>query len=337
MAVTIHDIAKKVGVSPSTVSRVINGKATISSETKEKIFAAMEELNFHPSSLARNLATGSSQAIALIINAEDTKSFANQFFNRSVFGIEKIAQARGFNLIITNDNSADGSPVEQLVYAKKADGIIIPPAIVTPKLISRLRKLHFPFVILGEPAISKNEVNWVDVNNAQGSELAVQHLAAQGYQSIAFIGESQDLVFMRNRVNGFRTGLEAQRLELTDGFIAECDGTHESACQAALALLEKNLRPDAFICSDNAIAYGVISAVKKKGLHIPGEIGVVTFDNYPLALYMEPNLTAVDIDTFLLGEQAAAILFKSIEENGNLQQILINTRLFERESTNRKN
>ncbi len=337
MAVTIHDIAKKVGVSPSTVSRVMNGKAAISSETKEKIFAAMEELNFHPNSLARNLATGSSQAIALVINAEDTKSFANQFFNRSVFGIEQVAQARGFNLIITNDDSSSVSPIEQLVYAKKADGIIIPPSIVSQKLMNRLLKLRFPFVILGEPGISKNEVNWVDVNNSQGSELAVQHLAAQEYRSIAFVGESQELVFMRNRVAGFRSGLEAQHLALKDGFISECDGTSETACQSALDLLSRDHRPDAFICSDNAIAYGVISAVKKRGLRIPQDVGIVTFDNYPLARYTEPNLTAVDIDTFLLGEQAAMILFKTIEENGNRQQMLINTRLYERESTNRKN
>ena len=105
MTVTIRDIAKKAGVSPSTVSRVINGKSVISNETRNKIFAVMEELDFHPNSLARNLANGSSRALALVINAEDKKSFSNQYFTHSVFGIEQIAQVNGYNLIITHNQS----------------------------------------------------------------------------------------------------------------------------------------------------------------------------------------------------------------------------------------
>lgn len=119
MAYTIKDIAKKVGVSPSTVSRVINGTATISDETTQKIRAAMEELNYHPNSMARSFATGLTKTIALVIDADNEKNFANSFFNRSVFAIEKQAQEEGFNLLIANGNKSVGVSASQLVYEKR--------------------------------------------------------------------------------------------------------------------------------------------------------------------------------------------------------------------------
>ena len=118
MGVTLNDIAKKVGVSPSTVSRVINGSAPISDEMKKKIYKAMNELNYHPNSLARNLATGSSLTIGLVVDADNETAFANSFFNRSVYAIERVAQKNGYNLLITNDIGKKSSPVCDLVYGQ---------------------------------------------------------------------------------------------------------------------------------------------------------------------------------------------------------------------------
>ncbi len=336
MAVTIRDIAKKAGVSPSTVSRVITGKSVISAETREKIFSVMEDLDFHPNSLARNLAKGNSQAIALVIDAQDKKAFSNQYFTHSVFGIERITQSKGFNLIITNNNKNGLTPVEQLIFEKKADGIILPPSLITPKLLKKLINQNFPFVVLGEPSYMRNDISWVDVNNAQGSESAVKHFFKKGYHSIAFIGESQRQIFTKNRIAGFCRALEEQGSKPNEDFIIESDGSYEEADQITKKLLQKRDRPDSFLCSDNTIAFGVLKAVKAGRMQIPRDIGIITFDNYPLAQFTEPTLTSIDIDTYLLGEQAASALFQAIENNANSQQILVSTRLFERESTNRE-
>lgn len=339
MAVTIHDIAKKIGVSPSTVSRVINGKGVISEETRKKILAAMEELNYYPNSVARNLATGSSQAIGLIINAfEDNQAFSNFFFNRSVFGIERVLQANKYNLIISSNYEETGrlSPVEKLVYEHKVDGLILPPSTVTPKLVKKLIKQDFPFVVLGEPPQFKNESSWVDVNNLHGSELAIQHLALKGYKKIAFIGGSQKEVYVSNRIEGFRLGLANNKLPINEAWIAESSDNVEESFTVAKQLLEGEERPDAFLCNTNMVAFGVIKAVKTMGLQIPQDVGIITFDNYPLAGYTEPPLTVIDIDTYILGEQAASILLQRIKKNCNNQQLLINTTLIERTSTKRE-
>lgn len=338
MAVTIHDIAKKVGVSPSTVSRVINGKGTISEETRVKILTAMEELHYFPNSVARNLATGSSQAIGLIINAyENNQAFSNIFFNRSVFGIERVLQANKYNLIISSntEESRQLSPIEKLIYERKVDGLILPPSTVTHKLVKKLLKQDFPFVILGEPSQFKNESSWVDINNMQGSELAIKHLVMQGYKKIAFIGGNQKEVYIRNRITGYKLGLSNHNLSVNPAFITESDDTPDDSFAVAKSLLQEKDSPDAFLCNTNMAAFGVIKAAKELGLQIPLDIGIVTFDNYPLAEYTAPALTAIDIDTYIQGEQAAHILIQRIKKNCTNQQTFISTELITRESTKR--
>lgn len=338
MAVTIKDIAKRVGVSPSTVSRVINGSSSISTETAQKIQEVMEELNYHPNSLARNFANGNTYSIGLVIDAQDDMSFANAFFNRSVFAIEMVAQSRGFNILITNDREKQKtSPVENLVFEKKVDGIILPSSNLRPQLLQKLNQNNFPFAIMGEPQIYKAETSWVDINNMQGSEMAVGHLIAQGYTKIAFVTDRQETMFARNRLNGYYNGLSNAGISVCNDFVIEGSGDLSWVYEAACSILMSSNPPDAFLCANNLIAFHVLKALKEKKIKVPNQVGVVTFDNYPIAEYTDPPLTSVDVDTFSLGEQVANILINKIQrESGKNQQTLISTNLIQRESTNRK-
>ncbi len=336
MAITIRDIAKKVGVSPSTVSRVMNGKGVISEETCQKINLAVEELHYYPNSLARNFANNSTYAIGLVINAQDEKAFSNAFFTRSVFAIEKVAQNNGYNLIITNDHEEGRikSSIDKLVFEKRVDGIILPSAILNAKLIQKLQSQDFPFVVLGQPGIARKACCWVDVDNTQGAELAVQHLLEQGYRKIAFITDNRKAVFVQNRLNGYRNGLAAAGIPIEENDILECSKEDDDCLARISALLQSDVPPDAFVCCDNILAFYVMRAAGSLGLKIPEEIGVLSFDNFPIAEYTEPSLTVIDVDTFHLGELAAAILIRKIErDNSVCQQTLISTRLIKRQST----
>lgn len=335
MAVTIHDIAKKVGVNSSTVSRVLNGKAAISQETRQKIYAAMEEMDYHPNSVARSLASGLSGAIGLAIDACDNQAFANMFFYRSMTAIEKAAQMNGFNVIISNnlEGIRKSSPIEKLILERKVDGLILPPSMVAPKLIAKMVQLDFPFVILGEPNQPLKEASWVDVNNAQGSEAAVNHLLDKGYQKIAYLGGSDSQRFVKNRIKGYQSALEARGI--ADSWVIQTDGSAQQSEALAQQMMRADNAPDAFLCNDNTAAYGLLKAAKALALSVPNQIGVVAFDNYPLAEFTDPPLTAVDIDTALLGEQAANLLFQRIGKRTPNQQILLSSTLIERESTKR--
>ncbi|MFH1512998.1 MAG: LacI family DNA-binding transcriptional regulator [Bacillota bacterium] len=332
MAATIHDVAKLAEVNPSTVSRVINDKASVTKETKEKIFRAMQQLDYHPNSVARSLASGLSYAIGVVVDAQNADAFSNVYFSRSLFAIEQVAQAKGYTVIIANRVMRGGGPasVENLILQRKVDGLILPPSIARPSLLNRIGK--FPYVILGSPDIDGKDANWVDVNNEQGAGLAMEHLYSQGYRRIAFLCGSEKAGFVKRRLKGYRSMLSAdsQRMEFP------IDGTVDSADSAVKKALALQTPPDAFLCNDNLTAFGALKAIKAAGLRVPGQIGLVTFDNDPLAPYTEPPLTAINVDTALLGEESARMLFQRIARRTDGQQTMLCTSLIQRESSCRK-
>ncbi|MCI6040690.1 MAG: LacI family transcriptional regulator [Clostridiales bacterium] len=328
MAATIHDVARLAGVNSSTVSRVLNGKATVMEETREKIYAAMRQLDYHPNSLARSLANGQSGAIGVVVDAEDAEAFSNVFFNRSLFAVEKVAQERGYHVILANGARHAGGmgSIEKLMLERKVDGLILPPSTVKPTLLKKIQS--FPCVVLGQPETVHHDVSWVDVNNAQGAEMGVAHLLEHGYRRVAYLGGQGRTGFSKRRVKGYEKALEKQ-----DPLVFPTDGTVEGAERTALEALGAAGRPDAFLCNDNLTAFGLLKATRTMNLRVPQDVGIVTFDNYPLAEYTDPPLTAVDVDTALLGEQAARLLFQHIDHHTPSQQVLLGTTLIDRISS----
>ncbi|MCI5530092.1 MAG: LacI family transcriptional regulator [Blautia sp.] len=335
MGVTLNDIAKKVGVSPSTVSRVINGSAPISDEMKKKIYKAMNELNYHPNSLARNLATGSSLTIGLVVDADNETAFANSFFNRSVYAIERVAQKNGYNLLITNDIGKKSSPVCDLVYGQRVDGLIIPSSGVKDSLLEVLEKENTPWVMLGEATGTGEDICWVDMDNCEGSKKAVRHLLERGYKKIVYVADDIQATFTKRRIAGYQSALKENGISVTEEQVMVCENDLEKLEKMIAVKIEKE-ETDAYICSNNILAYRVLQALKDKGKRVPEEIGIITFDNYPMAEYMTPPLTVIDVDTYRLGEMAAELLIRKIKEKGQInRENLIPTELIIRESTNR--
>ena len=328
MAVTIHDVAKLAGVNSSTVSRVLNGKATITPDTKERVYAAMRELDYHPNSLARSLASGLSGAIGVVVDARDAEAFSNVFFSRSLFAIETVAQARGYQVNIANGAQSRGGTIEGLMKEHKVDGLILPPTTVKSALMETIG--DFPYVVLGTPDTLRGDTCWVDNNNEQGAEMAVRHLQKMGYHQIAYLGGYQKRGFTKRRVRGYQNANSGKEI------ILSTDGTSENAYGEAIRELKKESHADAFVCNDNLAAFGLLKACRELRLRIPDEIGIVAFDNYPLAEYVDPPLTIVDIDTAMLGEQTAQLLFRRIENGGGSQQIMLSTSLVIRASSERR-
>lgn len=171
----------------------------------------------------------------------------------------------------------------------------------------------------------------MDNNNEQGAEIAVRHLQEKGYRSIAYLGGYQKRGFTKRRVRGYMKVIDKGQER-----VLATDGTVENAYAVALSELEQSTHADAFVCNDNLAAFGLLKACKERKIAVPEEIGIVAFDNYPLAEYTEPRLTIVDIDTSLLGEQAAQLLFQRIDSRTGNQQIMLSTVLVPRASSERK-
>lgn len=335
---SIKDVAKAAGVSTSTVSRIINNSPLISAETREKTLKVMKELNYVPNSMARGLSNQKAFTVALLVNISEPKAYSNPFFYEVIHGIETIVYNNGLCLIIANlqTPTKKENMLDWLIHGKRTQGVILPSAIVDSQMVRDMKKMKFPFVVLGEPADCKEPIDWVDVNNRQGGQQAVDHLLRKGYKNIAFIGGSRKEIFNRNRLAGYREALEASGIEYNPEYIREGGGSKEDGAEMVRDLLKLSVRPDAVICGDNFLSLGAMKAISQAGLRVPADIGVLSFDNFPIADLAEPSLTTVDIDVFEMGVQAANQLFKRIENPSvREQQSLIATRIEERESTRR--
>ena len=231
-------------------------------------------------------------------------------------------------MIIANGAQSRGGTIEALMKEHKVDGLILPPTTVKPALMETIG--DFPYVVLGTPDTLRSETCWVDNNNEQGAEMAVRHLQKQGYQRIAYLGGHLKRGFTKRRIRGY------QNVNNGTATILTTDGTAENAYTLAFDALKTTDHPDAFVCNDNLAAFGLLKACKELRLSVPMEIGIVAFDNYPLAEYVDPPLTIVDIDTAMLGAQSVQLLFQRIENKVGNQQIMLSTNLVVRASSERK-
>lgn len=336
MGVSIRDVAKAAGVSTATVSRIINNSPLISPETRERTLKVMKELNYVPNSLARALSNQKSFNVTLLIDIADAKSFSNPFFYEVMHGIETVVYKKGLCLTIASTQNTDKKTdiLDWLIHGKRMQGLIIPVSLADEKVMSKLNEMNFPFVLVGEPQGTADSIRWVDINNRQGGQKAVSHLLEKNYKNIGLIIGNKDEKFNQNRLGGYLDALKQNGILVRPEYIKESSGTKQDAYEKMKELLALHNRPDAVIGGDNILCYGAMKAVKEAGLDIPNEMGIVSFDDYPLAELLEPSLTSVVIDVFGLGVMAANTLLEMLDDPKTKQtKNYIDTSIKEREST----
>lgn len=337
MGVSIKDVARTAGVSTATVSRVINHSEKIADETRQKILKVMKDLNYVPNTMARDLSNQKASNITLLIDGADAKSFSNPFFYEVMHGIESVVYQEGLTLMIASSqpNQKKKELLKWLIQGKRLQGLIIPSSLFDEKTMNHLEDLKCPFVVLGETRNIEKPHNWVDIHNSQGAKLAVAHLVEKGYRKIAYLGGHEKEMFNFYRQSGFKEALQKYDMTVRPEMILQVASDKQQAYEQAKKLLEHE-QPDAFVCGDNIISLGAMNAIKEKGYDIPAQVGLVSFDDYPLAELLEPSLTSVVIDVFELGVQAAKLLLQSMEdEQMRPKQSLISTSIHPRESTGR--
>jgi len=332
--ITINDIAKAAKVAKSTVSKVLNDSPTIPEATKQKIREIMRQMNYIPSSSAIMLAKQSSFNIGLLVDLSRKNDFLNQSFYNIIGGIETVVGLLDYELTIGNASAgSENSFMKRLVLNKKVDGLIMDNSILTESIALQLNELRFPFVSIGGLA-KVDSVSWVDIDNTLGAEMIVEHLALQGYTRIAFIGGVANEPIFTNRYTGFVKALRKFDKPIDAEYVKNGPADEANGYRLAHELLAMDNPPDAFVCMSNFAAFGALKAVREIGLTIPHEIGIVTFDDYPLAPYTTPPLTCLHIDTFELGVTAGTMLKERIADHGKPVEVrLIDPTLIVREST----
>lgn len=334
--VSINDVAEAAGVSKSTVSRVINNNPSISNATKEKVMKVIKELNYSPNSMAQALSNNNSYTITLIVDIENEKSFYNSFFYEVMHGIEKVVYQQEHCLVISNLNTTikGEDVIDWLIKSKRTEGLILPSSIIDSKLVSKLKKHHIPFVLIGEPVHLKETVSWVDINNRKAGEQATNYLIDHHRQKIGFIGYDPSQIFNQRRFEGYKHALESNEIVYDALLVKEGSNSRDDGYRMMKELLSGNDVPDAVICADNLMSIGAIRAIQEFGLSIPQDISLLSFDSTQIAEIMYPNISTINVDVYELGVRSAKLLFESIE-NPDIreQEVLISTNVEERETT----
>lgn len=340
MSVTIKDVAARAGVSISTVSKVIHDSPTISDATKQRVLEVMKELNYHPNIIARSFARQSSYHIGLIMSLKKEDAFLNPYIYEIMGGIEEVARKNGYLLSIINTSTILGNPgeLEKLIAQKRVDGLIIHLGGFDEKLTEVLDKAEFPYVFIGRPSFATG-ASWVDINNCKAGEIATEHLVGQGCSRIAFIGNgiTHRSSICGARVEGYKNVLQAEGYQVDERYIKDMKGASHNIPSLMEELLGLDERPDGLVCSNNFIAFETLKYLQRKNINVPGDMLLITFDNYPFAPYTVPSMSTVDIDVFDLGAQSAHAIISKLSNPGiTIQYSLLSPSLIVRESSARK-
>lgn len=311
----LKDVAALAGVSPKTVSNVVNGYVHVSSVTRARVQAALEQLNYRPNVSARNLRYGRTGFIALVLPELDLPYFAE--LARSVI---KAAEPHGWTVLI---DQTDGLPErEQLVLAgirgHLLDGLIFSPIATGPAELAA-RTDRTPLVLLGE-RVADGPLDHVAIDNVAAAQVATGHLLAAGRRRIAAVGV-QDAEAARTahlRLRGFRDGLAAAGVAEDPALQVPVAAYHRAdGAEAVRRLLAAGARPDALFCFNDLLALGAMRALRELGVRVPDDVAVVGWDDIEDGRFSTPSLTTVSPDKTRIAELAVGLLAARVGRSGD--------------------
>lgn len=327
MKITMKDIAKLSGTSQSTVSRVLNNDKRISKETFDKVKKVVDEVQFKPNVSAQKLVSGKTKTIGLVINVNNQEEFSNVFITRSIFAIEKRIQEQGYDLLLLNYDEKNREQFKELIFQNKVDGVILPSSLLSEQILLMLTESKTEFVLMGEPDINNSSITWADIDNLKSSEKAISFLSKYNLDNYLMIIEDKEKKFNKNRIKGFEEFSKKNKLSYK---------IIEEKKQGLEEIIINNClnTSTGIIAGNNFIAQKIIKILNSNKIKIGNNIKLITFDNYPLAEYLIPPVTAIDIDTINLGTTVASYLLEKIETGTkNNYNAYISSSLILREST----
>lgn len=305
---TMADVAREVGVTAKTVSRVLNDDGPVAADTRERVLAAMRRLGYQPNLMARNMRVGARDAaIGLVI-----PEMGNPFFGTVAGGIEHAVRARGLTLIV--GSSSETAELEQSLIAtflarRVSALMVVPSAASDHRHLRAERAAGLPIVFLDRPAVGM-AADHVVSGNREGAREGVAHLVGRGHRRIGFVGDLPATLYTRReRFQGYRDALEAAGLPF-DRALVESGHDQEAASAAVRRLLALPHPPTALFAANNFASMGAVVALARAGRR---DVALVGFDDLPLAEVLDPPLTVVAQDPAAIGAAAAELVLSRLD------------------------
>jgi LacI family transcriptional regulator len=309
---TQADVARRAGVSQAIVSYVLNNRSDeVAADTRERVLQAIEDLGYVPHGAARSLRTSQTLTIACII-----PDITNPFYPALERGLQEVAEARGYDLIVSNtdgDAEKESRALRGLLRGR-ADGAVMVPFHLDPGTIDAVVTAGVALTLLHQPdpALLELGVDFVHVDTALGARLAVDYLIERGHTRIGMIAGIPGTPPREMRVRGYREALASHGLPHDDLLIRGADYQEAGGYEAMVELLKLTPRPTAVFAANDLMAFGAMIALRESKLRIPDDIAIVGLDDIPAARLVQPPLTTVTQHTEQLGHDAAGLLFSRL-------------------------
>jgi LacI family transcriptional regulator len=337
MPVRMKDIARDLGVSVVTVSKVLRNHSDISEETRARVLRRIKELNYRPNLAARALVTGRTYTVGLIV-----PDLVHPFFAEVAKGLSRVLRKKGYSVVISSseeDVELEQQEIEQLV-ARRVDALFLALGQTSPEALQRVVEQQIPYVLL-DRTIPGVDANFVGVDDQEAGRLAVEHLAEQGCRRIAHI-RGPEVSTAVGRLEGYRRALAGRGVDAPASYVVR--GTHGddaadlSGYESMRQLLRASPRPDAVFCYNDPMAMGAMKAILEAGLDVPGDIAVVGCGNVTYAGLLRIPLSSIDQSSAAIGERAARLALSLIESKTDPKpkSILLTPTLVVRDSSRKR-
>ncbi|MCM1537691.1 MAG: LacI family transcriptional regulator [bacterium] len=325
---TIADVAEALGVSKTTVSRVISGKGRIGNDTKERVLRYIEEHDYKPNVIAKGLAQNKTYNIGLMMPGSN--NFADSsFFQKCMIGISETAAAADYDMVVSMIRENDLSQLERLVLNNKVDGIILSRTLVEDAPAAYLKQHHMPFVAIGTSP--DPDMIQIDHDHREACRELTSILLMKGLRRVALIGGGRGIVITNTRMQGYLDAFEAQELPVDSSLIC-LDADNEPMLERMVSEFVKK-GVECILCMDDAICCQVLNALKKKRLNVPEDLRVASFYNSPLLDNNLPAITSLQFDAAALGAVTCRILLDHLEGKAVAKRTLLGYEVVLKEST----
>lgn len=333
--ITIKELAERLNVSPSTISRALQNHPSIGKKMTAEVHQLAKKLGYYPNTVAANLRRKKTNLIGVLIPRID-----RYFQSSAIAGIEEVASKAGYYVIIFQSNNSYQREKEnaRMLLTSQADGIIACLALETNNYdhLAVFKENNIPLVFF-DRVCNEIETHKVIIDDFSAAIKATEHLISIGCRRIAHIAGNQHMAIFRDRLRGYQEGLRKNDIPFEEELICFTeDLSIMEGTQATQRFLDMPVIPDGIFCSNDTSAISAIQTIKKAGLNVPDDIAVVGFSNTPTSLIIEPALTTIDDHAFEMGQAAARLVIRQIEEsqqNIATETIIIRNDLIVREST----
>ena len=325
---TIHDVARELGVSASTVSRAISGKGRIGAATRDRILDYIEEHGFYPNAAAQSLAQSKTNNIAIILPEVNTL-VDMPFFHTCMYGVEEVAQANDYDIIVVTTNGNDTKPLERLIQNRKVDGMILTRTYENDKYVKFLKQKQIPFVAVGK--FPDDDVVQVDHDNVGACKELVTVLFAKGIQNIAYLGSNMDQMVNRCRYQGYEEAYRKGKRKLNQDLVYT-DLSNKAMVEKAVEELKKS-GVECILCQDDYICDEVVRKLARMGVRIPDQMKVASchysriLENYPV------TITSLKFNITELGRRSCQVLLDMIHGKTVPDKTLLDYEIILKEST----